>query len=130
MCAAVQGNVLSFTLRIKKVMAHWLREQFPQAIITLEERLPEPNRIADVFVSHPNGDRWAVEFQCAPLGIAEWRYRHPSYRNANILDTWIIGNNRLEKQEAFIEAIIASASEILFLDPLVTPPHPWLRWPV
>src|SRR5713226_814336 len=37
--------------RGKMVLAHWLREQFPQAMITLEERLPEPNRIADVFVS-------------------------------------------------------------------------------
>ena len=116
--------------RGKMVLAHWLREQFPQAAITLEERLPEPNRIADIFVSHPNGDRWAVEFQCAPLDIGAWRHRHHAYRNANILDIWIIGNNRIEKQEAFIEAIIASAREILFLDPLVTPPHTWLRWPV
>src|SRR5262249_14877593 len=29
-----------------------------------------------------------------------------------------------------IEAVIASAHEILFLDPLVTPPRVWLRWPV
>jgi Competence protein CoiA-like family len=116
--------------RGKMVLAHWLREQFPQAAITLEERLPEPNRIADIFVSHPNGDRWAIEFQCAPLDIGAWRHRHHAYRNANILDIWIIGNNRKEKQEAFIEAIIASAREILFLDPLVTPPHTWLRWPV
>jgi hypothetical protein len=112
------------------VLAHWLREQYPQAAITLEERLPEPNRIADVFVSHSDGDRWAVEFQCAPLDVDEWRHRHTAYHKAGIVDIWIIGNNRYEKQEAFIEAIMASAREILFLDPLVTPPQAWLRWPV
>ncbi|MDQ6662028.1 MAG: hypothetical protein M3Z24_13830, partial [Chloroflexota bacterium] len=114
----------------KIVLANWLRAQFPQASVTLEERLPEPNRIADVFVAHANGTRWAIEFQCAPLNIEEWRHRHTAYQAASILDIWIVGNNRREKQEAFIEAIIASASEILFLDPLVTPPHIWLRWPI
>src|SRR5438046_1015377 len=34
----------------KRVLAQWLRKQFPQATVTLEERLPEPNRIADIFM--------------------------------------------------------------------------------
>lgn len=116
--------------RGKMVLAAWLREQFPHALVTLEKRLPEPNRIADIFVSHPGSERWAVEFQCAPLDVEEWRHRHLAYRRASILDIWIIGNNRREKQEAFQEAIIASAQEVMFLDPLVTPPRTWLRWPV
>lgn len=116
--------------RGKSVLAQWLRGQFPEATVTLEERLPEPNRIADVFVAHADGQRWAVEFQCAPLDIAEWKMRHDAYRKAGIIDTWIIGNNRREKQEAFIEAILTMAHEILFLDPLVTPPRVWFRWPI
>jgi hypothetical protein len=116
--------------RGKVVIADWLRGQFPRATITLEERLPEPNRIADIFVIHEDDRRWAVEFQCAPLDVEEWRHRHQAYRSAGILDIWIIGNNRREKQEAFIEAILAGAREVLFLDPLLTPPVIWLRWPV
>ena len=116
--------------RGKVKLANWLRAQFPQAIITLEERLPEPNRIADVFVAHADGRRWAIEFQCAPLDSEEWQHRHAAYQQANILDIWIIGNNRRDKQEAFIEAIITAYREILFLDPLVHPPRTWLRWPV
>jgi hypothetical protein len=114
----------------KSVLAQWLREQFPAATVTLEERLPEPNRIADIFVSHTDGRRWAVEFQCAPLDIEEWRKRHEAYRKAGIIDTWIIGNNRREKQEAFIEAILTTAHEVMFLDPQVMPARIWLRWPV
>ncbi len=114
----------------KIVLSRWLRILFPNALVTLEERLPEPNRIADVSVAHGDGTRWAIEFQCAPLDVAEWRHRHMAYRNAQILDIWIIGNNRREKQEAFIEAILTFSHEILFLDPLVTPPRIWLRWPV
>lgn len=117
-------------MRGKMILAQWLREQYPQARVTLEERLPEPNRIADIFVAHPNGKLQAIEFQCAPLELDEWRHRHEAYRSANIVDTWIIGNNRREKQEAFIEAILTTAREALFLDPLLTPPRAWLRWPV
>jgi Competence protein CoiA-like family len=116
--------------RGKLVLAHWLQQQFPRAQVTLEERLPEPSRIADIFVKHPDGRQWAVEFQCAPLDIEEWQLRHTAYRKAGILDTWIIGNNRREKQEAFIEAILATTREILFLDPLVEPPDSWLRWSI
>ncbi|GAC1343897.1 MAG: hypothetical protein NVSMB27_04280 [Ktedonobacteraceae bacterium] len=114
----------------KLLLAQWLRGQFPTALVTLEERLPEPNRIADVFVRHADGRCWAVEFQCAPLDIAEWRHRHTAYHNAGITDTWIIGANRREKQEAFLEAVLTTAQEILFLDPLLSPPRAWLRWPV
>ncbi|MHB8595645.1 MAG: competence protein CoiA [Ktedonobacteraceae bacterium] len=114
----------------KMVLAAWLREQFPGTLVTLEERLPEPNRIADIFVWHADGRLWAVEFQCAPLNVEEWRHRHMAYRNAGIHDIWIIGNNRREKQEALIEAVLASAHAILFLDPLVRPSRIWLRWPI
>jgi hypothetical protein len=116
--------------RGKVVLAHWLHEQFPQATVTLEERLPEPNRIADIFVLHADGQRWAIEFQCAPLHVDEWMQRHEAYRKAGIIDIWILGANRREKQEAFIEAILAEAHEIMFLDPLVIPPRIWLRWPI
>lgn len=116
--------------RGKTALAHWLRDQYPVASITLEERLPEPDRIADIFVKHADGRQWAIEFQCAPLDLEEWQRRHDAYRSAGIIDTWIIGDNRRDRQEAFIEAIIAGAREIMFLDPLVTPPRIWLRWPI
>jgi hypothetical protein len=117
-------------LRGKIVLAEWLQKQFPHASISLEKRLPEPNRIADIFVTYADGRQWAFEFQCAPLTIDEWHLRHTAYLQASILDTWIIGSNRREKQEAFIEAIIASASEVMFVDPLLMPPLVWIRWAV
>ncbi len=117
-------------LRGKILLAEWLQKQFPQASISLEKRLPEPNRIADIFVTLADGRQWAFEFQCAPLNIDEWHLRHTAYLKASIQDTWIIGSNRREKQETFIEAIIASASEVMFVDPLLTPPLIWLRWAV
>ncbi|HET8844133.1 MAG TPA: competence protein CoiA family protein [Ktedonobacteraceae bacterium] len=117
-------------MRGKLILAQWLRTQFPQATVSLEERLPGPNRIADVFMAHPDGACQAVEFQCAPLELEEWQMRHAAYRAANIIDTWVIGVNRFEKQEAFLEAILSFAHEIVFLDPLLTPARCWLRWPV
>ena len=117
-------------LRGKIVLAGWLQKKFPQATVSLEKRLPEPNRIADIFVTHADRRQWAFEFQCAPLDIDEWQLRHAAYRKANIQDIWIIGSNRREKQEAFIEAIIAAASEVMFLDPLLSVPLVWLRWEI
>jgi hypothetical protein len=114
----------------KMLLAVWLSSQFPQAEVTLEQRLAGPNRIADIFVEHADGRRWAVEFQCAPLDLEEWRRRHGAYREAGMLDIWIVGSNRREKQEGFIEAILASTHEIMFLDPLTTPALIWLRWPI
>src|SRR5260370_22261783 len=49
-------------MRGKLVLAQWLRAQFPQATVSLEERLPGPNRIADILVIHADGQRHAVEF--------------------------------------------------------------------
>lgn len=117
-------------MRGKAVLARWLKGQFPEAQVTLEERLPEPNRIADVFLRHADGLCQAVEYQCAPLEIEEWQMRHEAYRKAGIIDTWIIGSNRREKQEAFIDAVLQMAHEVLFLDSQVTPPRTWLRWPI
>ncbi len=117
-------------MRGKLVLAQWLRAQFPAATVSLEERLPAPGRIADVFMRHADGRCQAIEFQCAPLDLEEWQARHAAYRAAGIIDTWIIGSNRLGKQEAFIEAILSFAREIVFLDPLLTPARCWLRWPV
>lgn len=116
-------------MRGKIVLAGWLRAQFPRAAVTLEERLPGPNRIADIFVKHPDGHCQAVEFQCAPLDLEVWRHRHQAYREAGVTDIWIIGENRHDKQEAFLEAILATAREVLFLDPLPDLPRIWLRWP-
>ena len=115
-------------MRGKMVLAQWVREQFPQATVSLEERLPEPNRIADIFVTHPDSRQWAIEFQCAPLDYAEWRHRHNAYYKANIRDIWIVGDNRREKHESFIEAIFNATGELMFLDPLAMPPRLWLRW--
>ncbi|MGZ3630950.1 MAG: competence protein CoiA [Ktedonobacteraceae bacterium] len=117
-------------LQGKIVLSEWLQKQFPSTRITLEKRLPEPNRIADIFVTFDDGRQWAIEFQCASLDIEEWHRRHKAYGEAGIRDIWILGSNRLEKQESFIEAIIISASEVMFVDPLLTPPIIWLRWSI
>ncbi len=117
-------------MRGKIVLAGWLRAQFPQANVGLEERLPGPNRIADIFVKHPDGQCQALEFQCAPLDLEQWRLRHSAYHEAGITDTWIIGENRRDRQEAFLEAILMMARELLFLDPLPEVARIWLRWPV
>src|SRR5579883_208497 len=50
--------------RGKVVSGYWLRVRCSQATITLAERLPEPNRVANILVAHDDERRSSVEIQC------------------------------------------------------------------
>ncbi len=107
-----------------------------------------PEKRTQMHFAHQKGEcTWSTESETirhlrGKILLAEWlqkqfpqaslslEKRLPEPMKASIQDTWIIGSNRREKQEAFIEAIIASASEVMFVDPLLTPPLIWLRWAV
>ncbi|WP_452448250.1 competence protein CoiA family protein [Paenibacillus abyssi] len=38
----------------------------------MEFRIDETNQRSDVIVIHPNGDRWAIEFQCSKISGEKW----------------------------------------------------------
>jgi hypothetical protein len=84
----------------------------------------ETGQRADVLVTNPNGERIAIEFQCADFGAREWRRRHVSYRSVGIRDLWILGGCRLVRGEAgyrateLERALLAANAPLLFLDPL------------
>jgi hypothetical protein len=48
--------------------------------------------VPDVLVVFPDGRRFAVEVQYAPLTIDAWRHRHDGYRAHGIVDIWLFGH--------------------------------------
>lgn len=76
----------------KELLAKRLKELFPKSIVELEEGVKETNQISDVMVIHPNGERWAFEFQCYLLTKDQWRTRHNLYKKTGIYDFWVFGD--------------------------------------
>jgi competence CoiA-like predicted nuclease len=74
----------------KKMLRDRLAECFPTADISLEAWIPETHQVADVLVTHPNGRKWAFEFQCSRISGRVWSLRHQKYIEAGVKDFWIL----------------------------------------
>jgi hypothetical protein len=106
----------------KSLLARWLSSCLPQAEITLEAPIIETGQRADVLLQMVNGDRAALEYQCADLTAREWRRRHHLYRKAGIRDLWFLGGSRLTFEEGVLcpreleRALLLDGAPLLFLD--------------
>lgn len=77
----------------KLAIYNWLKKQYPQAYIALEQRITKTNQIADVYADFGNGKKFAFEVQCAELTTEKWLERRKLYRIAGIRDIWLFGAN-------------------------------------
>ncbi len=77
----------------KLAIYNWLKEQYPNANIALEQRITKTNQIADVYADFGNGQIFAFEIQCAELTIEKWLERRKLYANAGVNDIWLFGAN-------------------------------------
>ena len=73
----------------KEVVAEWAPTRYPNAVVELEKVLAAGARIADVFVTFPDGTRFAIEVQFSSLPVEKFRERHSWYRHAGIVDVWL-----------------------------------------
>lgn len=76
-------------LEAKQVLEAWAKERYPGAIVEQEKVLGSRDRIADVFVTLPDGSRYAIEVQFSSLTTDQFRERHRWYRDAGIVDVWL-----------------------------------------
>lgn len=76
----------------KEVVRRWAQEMCGDyGTVTVEARLGEGQRVADVLVQWPVR-RVAFEIQYAALSVAEWRERHEWYEREGIKDVWLWGH--------------------------------------
>lgn len=85
----------------KQILYDWLREKYPSAEVEFEVYIPQTKQIADVFVTHTEGEvaglRWAFEFQHSPLSASDWEKRHNLYQMEGIQDFWILDKAKYMK---------------------------------
>lgn len=107
----------------KFVLYKWLKYLYQESRVELECYLSETRQRSDVMVIHPNGQRWAFEFQCSKITGAIWHERHQLYQNAGITDIWILSEEiaRYSETEARLigleSEIHKSTSRIQYLNP-------------
>lgn len=106
----------------KSLLARWIVSCLPQTQVTLEAAIAETGQRADVLLQRENGDRIALEYQCADLTAREWRRRHRLYRQAGIRDLWFLGGSRLAFEEDTLHpgelerTLLRDGAPLLFLD--------------
>ncbi|MCU1546618.1 MAG: hypothetical protein JWP30_1718 [Homoserinimonas sp.] len=83
----------AFHVQGKARLALWLRSAYPRSTTTIEKpSTPARERIADVMIESPAGDKVAFEMQYASLSVADWEIRHQSYVDMGIPDVWVFGH--------------------------------------
>ena len=73
----------------KNLIWELLSRLYPDSKVELESWITETCQEADVLVTHPDGSRWAFEFQWSKISADKWKERHSLYQKAKIKDSWI-----------------------------------------
>lgn len=77
----------------KALIQSWVSRAYPDVEVALEVATATRERIADVMVTWPTGQRMAVEIQYAPLTVEAWLTRHQSYLSQGIMPVWVLGHH-------------------------------------
>lgn len=83
-------------LRCKEIVANTLQTQFnefSEAIIEYEVKVPEAKRIADIMVTFPMGWRVAHEVQLSPISPDKLEERTRAYNSVGIDVFWWLGKS-------------------------------------
>lgn len=123
-----------FHIQGKARIAQWLREKYPLSDVREEEASnADRNRVADVMMTSPGGEKVAVEIQYAALTPAEWALRHQSYVDQGIADVWLFGHagaQRRSREPRYSSdddvklnpthnAVVAAGLPLLWLNPIL-----------
>ena len=81
-----------YHLCAKHLIGDWVRRHYPQARVQVDHEAVDNRQVPDVLVVFPDGRRFAVEVQYAPLTIDAWQARHAGYRAHGIADSWLFGH--------------------------------------
>jgi competence CoiA-like predicted nuclease len=80
-------------LASKFYLAQTCRRLYPDALVELEVRIPEINRVADVCVTFPDGRRIIHEAQLAAISTDDLEARTDGYQSLGYNITWHLGKS-------------------------------------
>lgn len=76
----------------KAAVMSWVADKYPDLHVDAEVTLGDRERVADVMVTWPDGQRLAIEIQYAGLSVASWRERTEDYSRFGIRVLWLLGH--------------------------------------
>lgn len=74
----------------KLMLVHWVHSSYPHCQVAVEAPISDRERVADVLVTFPGGQRVALEVQYSTED--HWQERHASYQRHGITDVWLLGH--------------------------------------
>lgn len=78
----------------KALIQAWVTDYYPNIRVDVEAATSTARqRIADVLLTWPTGERVAVEIQYAALTVDHWRQRTDSYRAQGVTPAWLFGHH-------------------------------------
>lgn len=101
-----------FHMQGKIRIQEWVRATQPDALVDLEARAADGERIADILITWPTGRKIAVEIQCSAIGYDQWKQRQESYRGHSITPVWLFGHTSPHTQ-ALWDREAAGAVEVV-----------------
>ncbi|OME83093.1 hypothetical protein BK120_14930 [Paenibacillus sp. FSL A5-0031] len=107
----------------KLAIYSWLKSLYRESEVALEYYIPETKQRSDVMLIHPDGEKWAFEFQCSKIAGVVWNERHELYEQAGVKDFWILNSeliqNISEKDFKVIgleSAVYRDGQRLIYLD--------------
>ena len=77
---------------------NWIKNQIGVKNAEMERYIQETRQRPDIYFEQ-DGHKYAIEYQCSPLGIYEYEDRHRLYECAGIKDIWIFGTEKYSEKK-------------------------------
>lgn len=102
--AGVHAPESYYHFAAKHLVGDWARRQHADATVHVDDhRIGSDSgsvQVPDVLIEFPDGRRFAVEIQYAPITRDDWWRRHNGYQQQGIVDIWLWGHERRYLREA------------------------------
>ncbi|MEM5658011.1 competence protein CoiA family protein [Bacillus toyonensis] len=94
-CALSLNSETEEHIKGKFLIYKWAKERFKDAIVEMEVYIPSSKQIADVMITFPEnhalaGVKVVVEYQHSGITPEKWLERHALYREADLIDIWLL----------------------------------------
>lgn len=101
----------------KNLLYQFLKDYYKEnADVQIENYFPELRSTCDIYISHSDGRKWAIEFYCGQIKLSELKKRLDFYKSKNIEVTWLISHSRIPEVISKNEIKVRDPEKIIVFD--------------